>query len=212
MSFKKGVRILRNYGLASFVKRFFVFLSQNMFTFKKYNFYKKSLNDSKKIDVELKGIDPILVIIHNSSKLNKFIEDGYDFGPYQDIHDVRKFLNDGAILFCIFYRKKWAHSSWASLENGSIVDPFFRNFQHQYGGYIGTCSTHPDYRGMGLYPHVLSKICDFFEIKGKSFAVISTTKMNFPSIAGISKAGFYIYSEGYNLNIGGFKFWVVQNP
>ena len=212
MSFKKGVRILRDHGMEKFIKRFFIFLSQNIFTFRTYNFYKKSLNNSEKVDLELKGRDPALIIIHLSSELDNLIQDGFNFGPYQDVYDIRKLLNEGAILFCVFFGKNWAHTSWASIDNGSSIDPFFGKSQHQNEGYIGTCSTNPDCRGLGLYPYVLSKICEFFEIRGKTSALISTAKNNAPSITGISKAGFYIYSDGYNLNVAGCKFWVVNKP
>jgi hypothetical protein len=212
MSLKKGIRILRDHGIKKFIKRFFIFLFQNIFTYKTYNFYKKSLNDSENVDLELKGRDPTLIIIHLSSELDNLIQNGFNFGPYQDLYDIRKLLNEGAILFCVFFGKNWAHSSWASIDNGSSIDPFFGKLQDQNGGYIGTCSTNPDCRGLGLYPYVLSKICEFFEIRGKTSALISTAKNNAPSIKGISKVGFFIYSDGYNLNLAGCKFWVVNEP
>ena len=125
MSFKKGIRILRDHGLEKFIKRFIIFLSQNIFTFRTYNFYKKSLNNSEKVDLKLKGRDPALIIIHLSSELDNLIQDGFNFGPYQDVYDIRKLLNEGAILFCVFLGKNWAHTSWASIDNGSSIDPFF---------------------------------------------------------------------------------------
>jgi len=210
MSFKKGIRILRHQGMATFIKRFFVFLSKNIFMFRTYNFYKKSLHESKKFDRVLKVGDSTLVIIHVPSEVDKLIEDGFTFGSYQDIYDIKKLLNQDAILFCIFFEKNWAHTSWASIKNGASVDPFFENLQYQNGGYIGTCSTNPNYRGLGLYPYVLLKICEFFKSRGISTALISTAKNNASSIAGISKAGFLFFSEGYNLNIGGWKSWVVK--
>lgn len=207
MLFQKGIRVLRIYGMVTFIKRFFLFLSQNIFVFKAYYLCRKSLNNSLKPDLILKGSDPVLFIIHSPSEVDKLLQDGFDFGPYQDIQDIKKLLTNGAILFCIFFGKKWAHTKWASINSGLNIDPFFEQLRHQDEVCIGTCSTNPEYRGLGLYPYALSKICEFFKTKGISTAVISTAKNNVASIAGISKAGFSFHSEGYNLNILGFQIW-----
>ena len=207
MSFHKGMRILRNYGMAAFLKRFFLFLFQNIFVFKTYYLCRRALNNFVKTELKLKGSNSVLVIIHVPSEVDKLLQDGFDFGPYQDIQDIKKLLTNGAILFCIFFGKKWAHTSWASINSGSNIDPFFEQLRHEDEVCIGTCSTNPEYRGLGLYPYALSKICEFFKTKGISTAVISTAKNNVASIAGISKAGFSVHSEGYNLNILGFQIW-----
>jgi hypothetical protein len=210
MSIKKGLQILKIHGTVIFVKRLIIFLFQNVFIFRRYNFYKKSLEKTQKIDCVANFDGFNLVIVHDQSDVDKLIKDGFDFGSFQDIDDIKSFLNQDAILFCIFFGKIWAHTSWASLKNNSSIDPFFLNMQCQNAGYIGTCSTNPNYRGMGLYPFTLLKICEFFIIKRISTALISTDKNNVASIAGISKAGFFIHSEGYNLNIFGWKVWVVK--
>ena len=147
MSFHKGMRILRNYGMVAFLKRFFLFLFQNIFVFKTYYLFRRALNNFVKTELKLKGSNSVLVIIHVPSEVDKLLQDGFDFGPYQDIQDIKKLLTNGAILFCIFFGKKWAHTSWASINSGSNIDPFFEQLRHEDEVCIGTCSTNPEYRG-----------------------------------------------------------------
>ena len=212
MPFKKGFRILKHQGIIKFTNQFFSFLYKNIFVFRKYNLYEMALFDLKKKHHLLKDRRFRLVIIKLPSEVDRLVENGFKFGCFQDICDIKKMISKDAILFCVFHKKNWAHTSWASIKNGSSIDPFFKKLKYQNMGYIGTCSTNTTYRGLGLYPYVLLEICNFLIKKGMSIANISTAKSNIASITGISKAGFSYYSEGYNLTIVGLKFWVVKTP
>lgn len=60
---------------------------------------------------------------------------------------------------------------------------------------IGPCWTDPEYRGQGLYPHVLSQIAnDFQDHVGELF--IFAEEKNKASLAGISKLGFNYIGSG----------------
>ena len=204
---KKGIWILKEDGLVPFVKRFFVFLSHNSFSYRTYYLYEKSLSETNEREIIPKASDYTLRIIRAPSEVDKLIADGFNFGFYQDIYSIKILLSKGTILFCVFVRKDWAHSSWIAMDNDSIVDPFFKKEPRHRTGCIGLCSTNPVYRGLGLYPYILSQACEFLNKNGKSNAVISTTKKNLASIRGITKAGFSVRSEGYHLNIGGWTLW-----
>jgi hypothetical protein len=54
---------------------------------------------------------------------------------------------------------------------------------------IGPCWTHPNYRGHGIYPAVLSMICEK-ELSGGGIAYMIIHDMNEASQHGVSKAGF----------------------
>ena len=62
-------------------------------------------------------------------------------------------------------------------------------FMNRYDLEIGPCYTYPAFRGMGIYPKVLTEIC-----RKRAGAVLSfymiVDEANLPSIKGIEKAGF----------------------
>jgi hypothetical protein len=204
---KKGIRILEEDGLFQFIKRFFVFLSHNSFSYRTYYLYEKPLIEIYERNITPKTSVFTLKIIRATSEVDQLIENGFNFGYFQDIYSIKELLSKGAVLFCVFVKEDWAHSSWLAMDNNSIVDPFFNPLPLINAGCIGLCATNPAYRGLGLYPFVLAQICDFLKENGKSIALISTAKKNVPSISGIKKAGFSISSEAYHLNIGFWTLW-----
>jgi len=204
---KKGIRILNKNGLIQFIKRFFIFLSGNSFSYRTYYLFEKKLIEPSERNLKPKISDYTLKIIRTPSEVDKLIENGFNFGDLQDIYSIRELLSKETILFCVFVKEDWAHSSWLAMDTDSVVDQFFTQHTRNSSGVIGICSTNSAYRGMGLYPFVLSQICEFMKKNGKSIAFISTAKKNLPSISGIKKAGFSVYSEGYHLNIGFWTLW-----
>ncbi len=65
------------------------------------------------------------------------------------------------------------------LKNFNFKQPFIT---------IGDCVTHDDFRGLGIYPHVLRHIA--FQHSGIKKVYILVSPDNIPSIKGIEKAGF----------------------
>lgn len=204
---QKGIRILNKEGLFQLVKKAFIFLSNNLFSYRTYNLYEKSLSEKNEKEFTPKVPGFTLRIIRTPSEVDKLSADGFDFGFYQNIYSIKALLNKGTILFCIFINKNWAHSSWIGIDNNAIVDPFFRRTPRHNSGCIGPCATNSAYYGLGLYPYALSQICKFLKKNDKHKAVISTAKKNLASNRGIIKAGFSVCSEGYHLQIGSRWFY-----
>jgi hypothetical protein len=204
---KKCKRILKEDGLVPFIKRVFVFLSNNSFTYRTYYLYEKSLSETNGREFIPKASDFTLRIIRAPSEVDTLSAEGFDFGFYQNIQSIKELLRKGTILFCVFAGKKWAHTSWLAMGNDTIIDPFFKKAPRWNAGYIGPCITNPAYRGFGLYPFVLEQICKFLKKNGKSKAVISTAQNNSASARGIIKAGFAVCSKGYHLKIAVWELW-----
>lgn len=63
--------------------------------------------------------------------------------------------------------------------------------------YISGCQTHPNYRGFGLYAHLLQTIMDRLAKEGFRAFYIHTQNWNWPSSCGIQKAGFEHIGYGW---------------
>lgn len=204
---KKGMRTIKHDGMIVFYKRFLVFLSHNSLSCGKYYLFEKSLIETNYRKPTPIKSDFTLKIIRTSDEVDKLVDEGFKFGLFQNIHDIKDLLVKRKILFCVFKKEEWAHSSWLSLEDNSIIDPFFKKQSAIYTACVGICSTSPSFRGLGLYPLVLSYICEYLKENGKLIVFISTRKENIASIKGINKAGFTVYGRGYHLNIGFWTLW-----
>ncbi len=81
--------------------------------------------------------------------------------------------------------------------------------QFGYGKFpaIGDCVTHPEYRGLGIYPHVLSYILRDLQADGQTQRVyIFVAPDNTPSIRGIEHAGFKFVARLKGTRIAGLIF------
>ena len=78
------------------------------------------------------------------------------------------------------------HVSWIYFkgDQNRIIDLGEKEAEIKY------CLTLPPYRGKGIYPKVLTEICDYLKYKGLDRVFIAVDKNNVPSIKGIRKAGF----------------------
>ena len=164
MSFHKGMRILRNYGMAAFLKRFFLFLFQNIFVFKTYYLCRRALNNFVKTELKLRALIPCWLLYTFRLKWISFFRMVLILAHIKIFKILKNYLLT-VLYYFVFFRQKWAHTSWASINSGSNIDPFFEQLRHEDEVCIGTCSTNPEYRGLGLYPYALSKICEFFKQK-----------------------------------------------
>jgi hypothetical protein len=207
--FNKSKKILQREGLLLFIKRAFLFLKSRIgFSYKIYYIYEKTLNKTNNFEFVPKTTNFTLKTISTSSEIDKLIAEGFNFSSYLNIKNFKEGLSEGAILFCVFIRGDIAHTSWCAMNNtAAIYDPLFQRINYQDTGYIGPCNTNYSYRGLGLYPYVLSQICKFLKKKGKAKALINTSKSNLPSIRGIIKAGFVISGEVRYLKLLLWEFW-----
>lgn len=176
---------------------------KNYFCYKRYYLFKKSLDK----DFEKMGIPAIkavvLNIVSDCAQLDSLIAEGYDIKSLPIFCDLQSGLKKGAKLFFVFSGKECAHASMVVMDKNiaSLTDSVFKKIAREDAGYIGPCYTHPLYRGKGLYPYVLNKICELLKKEGKNAAFINTKTTNKASARGITKAGFNAIAEVSHLRL-----------
>lgn len=121
-------------------------------------------------------------------------------------------LENGGMVFCVVIDGKLAHQSWVSTRLPSEVDPVASHLDYDRLAYIGACETVPEFRGQGLYPLVLSRICDALRSRGFSRGMLTVSPDNGSSISGITKAGFRPAGQGRLTRCLGRYSWIHQPP
>jgi len=172
---------------------------KNKFYYHKYFFFeKKLLENDESLATAIKP--PFnLSILYDADEFAEIVSNSAEEYNLPPIGDFRNGIKKGGVVFLLLDGKNIIHGSMAILDKNSapISDRIFKKFKSQDAGYIGPCFTHPAYRGKGLYPYVLLKICEFLKEKGKDRAFICTKINNLASAQGIEKAGFRrIYEIG----------------
>lgn len=125
----------------------------------------------------------------------------------------KAFLENGKMC-CVSYNKKLAHVSWfSSTYKGIMFDSIFETgiFNHKDIGYIGPCETYTEFRGKGIYPFVLKKICEYQKEYGVKEVYINTKSNNTSSIKGILKSGFKLHSKVRVIQLFGHKYIKLLN-
>jgi hypothetical protein len=86
---------------------------------------------------------------------------------------------------------------------------------HQFGykiePAIGNCETHSNYRGMKIFPNVLSSILLDLQLQENKCVYILVSPNNFSSIHGIEHVGFKKNSHLFGTRIGPILFSPKQN-
>jgi hypothetical protein len=147
-------------------------------------------------------------IITTQEEYLALIQSGFDFSGYPKNEDIDFALGKGAYLICVFKEKTLAHTTWLAF-NGkqSVYDSLF--YANRIGrhddAFIGPCNTYTPFRGLGLYPAVLTVACDYLKKKNMRSALINTKKSNYPSMRGIEKAGFGMVKVAHVIYIFGQK-------
>ena len=211
--FRRSGEILQKEGLLPFIKRAFLFSVRSFggffFRYGNYYIYEKTLNETTEFEFTPKTQNPTLKILYTPMEVDELTAEGFDFSSYSNIENLKEGLSKGAILFGVFIDRDIAHASWATMTKKSNMDPILslsiKDWQKKAS--IGPSITNPKYRGLGLYPYTLCKICEYLKGKNKQSVNITTSKHNIPSTKGISKAGFGISGEARYLKLLFWKFW-----
>ncbi|GEM_PF-2438470 len=175
---------------------------RNYFCCQREYMFRQRLSKNSESPVLPETRETSLTVIKTPEEANALISAGFDLGNCPFLDNAKKWLGKGVILFLIFFGKTLAHSSQVSTGNyDALSETIFRNIRYENTGYIGPCYTSPPYRGRGLYPFALLKICEFLRENGKEQAVISTKKNNDSSVKGIQKASFEFTAEVLNIKL-----------
>ena len=116
-------------------------------------------------------------------------------------------IENGEVLVCLFLDKTLAGYGWGGYQSSLY-------FSYVANGidlkkeifYIYDCFTYPKFRGKGVYPIVLAKLC---EVSDRSEVYVACQSVNESSIKGILKAGFERYKDFVLVDLYFFRFKFV---
>lgn len=140
------------------------------------------------------------------------ISDYIDFGgdiPSNLSNEYEEAFSKNGKLLCVKYKQKLAHVSWFSTtHSGILFDSIFKTgiLKDNSYGYIGPCETYPEFRGKGIYPFALKKICEYQKKCGIKKVLINSRSNNNSSIKGIIKSGFVLNSKVKSFELLGNKY------
>lgn len=209
--------VFRTEGLIPLLKRGFTlgahyFLS---FFFEEYatvHLYETDISDSLKGKIEA-DFAPILQnltcrVVFSNQEADEMAASGLEFRSYNSVY--REWLDKGAIAYCFFVDKEFAHIVWVatSEEAKKAIDPLpykvdFANNEVC----ISEVWTNPKYRGKGLMKYSLFKGSQILKERGilRSRACIPINKMSTQRAAAMFDAKRY--AERRYVRILWWKFW-----
>lgn len=111
-----------------------------------------------------------------------------------------------ALLWSLFSGKVWCYKlidkNNVVVTTAQVCHKFYKfPFMTKGSLHIGPCITHPDYRGRGYYPFLLSQIIK--DNRGCELFMIVNEK-NKSGIRGVVKAGFIPFAKGIKDRFGRF--------
>lgn len=195
----KASEIMRKRGIKSLFKEFINYL----FKYQKRYIFHKDVRDFDECTPKIKNLS--FKIIYTKKELYDLLKKGLTIDPPFDINNFEKRLDQHQIGFCVFIKKELAHHSWIVMDNNEIELPL--NIDSVEEAFVWGVVTSPQYRGLGLYPYTLLKICEFLKEKGKLRAILTSLKDNIPAIRAVTKVDFKVCGELYYLKVFLWEFW-----
>ena len=148
-------------------------------------------------------------IISMPRQLDDLAAEGFDFSYYPRTL-LKKKVSRGAVAFCAFVGKDFAHITYAAIKPEAKREadplPFVVNFERDEAC-SGFSETNPRYRRMGIYVHVYSCIFRFLREQGRSLDRFTIRKSNLASHSALTKLGSRIVAEARYLRLFHLKFW-----
>ena len=129
----------------------------------------------------------------------------------QDISEKAKSrIENGDILVCLFFDKILAGYGWGRYQSSLYFSYVSNGIDLEKEiFYIYDCFTYPEFRGKGVYPLVLAKLC---EVADRSEVYVACQSLNESSIKGILKAGFERFKDFVLVDFYFFRFKFVLLP
>ena len=201
--YQRAKYILRNEGWWAFIRQGFSFVGNLFFSYGNYHIYERELSKLSGAELTPKIPCTTLKIVATTHELEELLVQGFNINPYFNMEELKRRINKGMILFCVFVGKNLAHRSFVALNRKANVDPVLStsitNWQNEAS--IGPCTTLSEDRGLNLYPYTLFQICRYLQGENKQNAKITTSKQNASSIRGIERAGFKICGKARYLRL-----------
>ena len=201
--------ILKTEGLASVLRRGFLFLVRPFFDYYTVYLYETTLENFQTLnetDFKPKMNNFTLMIVSTNKEADRLEAEGLEFRS--STRYSRQILDKGAVALCIFVGRELANIGWLimtkqandTLRSNTKVD--FSN-NEVYGG---PAWTNPKYRRMGFQQYNTFKRRQFVFSKGKTAIRTDISKSNIASQVATGKVASK-YGEARYLKIMWWKFW-----
>ena len=116
-------------------------------------------------------------------------------------------IENGEVLVCLFLDKTLAGYGWGGYQSSLYFSYVANGIDlNKEIFYIYDCFTYPGFRGKGVYPLVLAKLC---EVSDRSEVYVACQSVNESSIKGILKAEFERYKDFVLVDLYFFRFKFV---
>ena len=200
---------LQKDGLSTFLGKLAAFPHNFMSgcMFKRFYVYEHRIIARNEADYLPKALDFIFHIVESHDQAEKLAREGLNV--YTGFEQARKYLDKGAIAFCIFAGNKLAHNGWLALsdEAKSSFEPWPYRVNFPYQGCTGGTETKKEFEGNGLMTYVYYKRFEYLRQRGIFSAknIVDTTNIASNKVHGKFNP---LRKRGYYLRIGyWWQFW-----
>lgn len=203
--------ILKTEGLAVLVGRTLLYLKRRLFLFGHFYLYEYIMREMNEADYmpEIQGFT--LKVVSTNRQADEIVNEGFkDFRDCPVMMNARRCLDKGAIAFCFFVGREFAHIGLVAMDeeakNTFDILPYRVDFSHGQACTGGTV-TMPKYRGNGFMIYGYFKRLEFLREKGYKTSCNAVAADNKVSQRAHAKFGPRIYARARFLRIARWTFW-----
>ena len=204
--------ILRDEGFIGFTRRLFAFilsLTSNVYSRRSLYLYQHTMKKRNEADFLPRIANITCKVISTNDRADDLVRQGFD-DFRQQVPGFQSHVNKGAIAFCYFVGREFAHIGWVALteEAKNPIDPYpyHVNFADRQACTGGT-RTVPKYRGKGLMTYGYYKRLEFLREHGITTSRAAVNIRNIASQKMHAKFGPIVYARAYYTKILWWKYW-----
>lgn len=204
--------ILRDEGFISFMRSvcaFLLYLASNLYIHRSLYLYQHTVKERNEADFLPRVTNITCKVISTNDQADDLVRQGFD-DFRQQVPEFQSHVDKGAIAFCFFVGREFAHIGWVALteEAKSQVDsyPYHVNFADRQACTGGTL-TILKYRGKGLMAYGYFKRLEFLREHGITTSRNAVDIRNTTSQKAHAKLGPIVYARAYYTKILWWKFW-----
>ena len=208
--FIRAKDIFQQEGLISLLRRGFTFLAGYLFRYETYCFIEHTMKEVKNEDDFMSIIQGLTAkMVYTHQQADELVADGFDFLDYWT-DSRRRYLDKGAIAFCIFVGQELACIAWIAMtqEAKDELDPIPYHVDFSSGeACMAGALTLPKYRGKGLMTYNTAWRHRILKEHGIITARGSMRTNNIVAQNTWRKLGFKPYAKARKLKLGPWTFW-----
>lgn len=186
----------RQYGLLGLFKIFLVKFTKSYFCYYTKIYFRRGVPEIENAELIFKDFDLKISILKQNDidELLQLIESN-------DTSFIQKRLNEGDKCFISRHKGAIVFYCWVAQGEKQMPDEERPLLLKNSDAYIFDCFTRQEYRGKNIYSNMLNYVASHQGDKVNNVH-IAVVEDNYPSVAGIQKAGFKEYETVTYLKIG----------